>query len=230
MGNLWSVLERISLLLDDDERQSVLGDIQERGVAVGSLLDLLALVSLRQLEAWKSLGTWVLAGSLLLPAYAAVNGARVVAETVSYYPWQEVTRTSRVYLLSIESCSLIATLILCWATGFSLTVLGRYRAVAVLVPVALLLGWLESGAFPQTLVAATALTLIVGIPGAFGLARGWKGTPLSSRSSKWLVLPCIPIAFVVASLSHWTDWVLTIAAFWPVFYAIAPSTPRQARS
>jgi hypothetical protein len=223
---VWKYLERIACLLKDLERQSVLGDIQERGASFHSLLDLTALVALRQLQAWKSSDTWILAALLALPAYAVVNGARVIVDTASHYPWPDVIQ-SRSYFLSVVLRNSIATLVLAWTTGFSLALLARRRTIALLVPVALFLGWLQRGTLPGTLAAAASLTIVVGIPGLLGLMRGWQGVPLSSKSTVWLVILCIPFLAVVPDLSRWLDWCLTIAAFWPAFYAVTPSRLKQ---
>jgi hypothetical protein len=220
MGKLWPYLERLAALLDPDERQSVLGDIEERGANLRALVDLVALVAVRQFQAWKSWRTWLLAICLALPVLAAVGGAQVVADTTSYYPWPGLTEPRLQYFLATVLCRLAAAVGLAWAIGFSLAALAGYRSVGLLLTLTLVSFWQVTG--PVT-------WLLAGTPVLLGLARGRHSASLRPRSAAWLAILCIPFVFAVPNADSWMDRCLGVAAFWPVYFAIAMPTLRGAR-
>ncbi len=213
---VWKYLEGIASLLEDDERQSVLGDIQERGTTLRSLLDLLGLVALRQLQYLRRLDTWVLAAIFFLPTFAAVSGVLVFADVVALHP----TLLSLPYFLGGELSTLISILALSWAGGFALTSLSRHRAVALMGLTCVAVTWLQSDSQTPAWVDLTALFVFMGIPGSLGLARGRKIAPLSPKSRIWIVALRVPILVLVGSRYPLKELGLVVAAFWPAFYAV----------
>jgi len=206
---LWKVVEVIGCLLEGTERETVLGDIQERGVSTWALFDLIGLVALRQMQAWKSWRTWLLAASIGIPGIGVWSGAQVIADTASYYPWPDLTETRRDYFLGLIACRIFAIIGLAWATGFSITSLAKYRAPSILVPLALItmgqpISW--------------TLVLLVGIPSMFGLRRGWRGDPIGPKAVLFIAMLGLP-ALAIPSATTWTARIYTLGAFWPAYYA-----------
>ena len=207
---LLKFVEIIGCLLDRAECETVLGDIQERGVNIRALFDLIGLAALRQLQAWKSWRTWLLTASMGISALAVGSGTQVIANTASYYPWPDLTETRRVYFLGLIACRTVAIIGLAWATGFSIASLARYRAISVVVPLALITMWQP--------ISLTSLTLLVGVPSLLGLRRGWRGDPLAPKAVLILAILCLP-ALAVPSATNWTARIYAVGAFWPAYYA-----------
>ena len=208
---LWKFVEIVGCLLDRAERDTVLGDIQERGVNIRTVFDLIGLVAFRQLQAWKSWRTWLLAASLGIPAVTVASGAQVIAYTMSYYPWPDLAESSRAYFLGLIACRIAAIVGLAWATGFSIASLARYRAISILVLMAFIMMWQQ--------ISFTSLALLGGVPALLGSARGWRGDPLDLKAVLGLAILCLP-AFAVPNATTWIAWTLTAVAFWPSYYAI----------
>ncbi len=134
MLNLWSWIEHISALLEPAERQSVLGDIQERGRTIGALFDLLGLVFLRQLQNWLTWRPWAMIFSLAIPSLYAGFMTNPIASIIHSGYFISVASQRGVFLTR----PLVALLAGClaWAIGFSIGRLGQRRA-ASLVPLAI---------------------------------------------------------------------------------------------
>ena len=127
---VWRILENIAVLLEDDERQSVLGDIQERGANLRALLDLAGLVLLRQLKTWTSWRTWVLAIGLLPAARLAVTSSFPAAQVL--YTGHLLSYPSEFGTFIIQPWIAIGAPVIAWATGFSLGHIGKRRTGSVL--------------------------------------------------------------------------------------------------
>ncbi len=211
MGLLKSA-EIIGRLLDRGEREAVLGDIQERGADFRALVDLIGLTALRQLQAWKSWRTWLLAASMGIPAVAIWAGAKVVADTASYYPWPDLAQTGRAYFLVLIACRIISIVGLAWAAGFSIASLAKYRAIGVVVPLGLFTMWQPLG--------LVSLMLLIGVPSLLGLGRGWRGNSLAPTGVLVVGLLCLPV-LAIPSATTWAARIFTFAAFWPAYYAAA---------
>src|SRR5438128_936164 len=111
---VWKSLEVISKLLAPDERQQVLGDIQERGPNLRALLDLIGLVARRQLQSYRSWKMWLAIATLILPALAITLSLRAIADTASYYPWPDLGDISRPEFIWMIADSALAVIALTW--------------------------------------------------------------------------------------------------------------------
>jgi hypothetical protein len=219
------MIESLSNLLEPTERESVLGDMQERGPDTRALFDVIGMVTLRQLQAFTSWRTLLLATLLILPTVAIANSAIAIADTLSYYPWLDLSPSSRPDFALMIFNSAIATLALSWTTGFGIGLSGRYRLLASLVPIVAIPIWLWNTPLlrrPTTSAAMLLLSyaLIAAIPCALGLLRGWRGTPLGTKPAITMALLCLPFAFLLPNSPFWTKRLISIAAFWPAYYAV----------
>ncbi len=198
--NVGPWFHRLAAFLEDDERQSVLGDIAERGADVRALLDLLGLVILRQLQAWLSWQPWVMAASLALPAIFTAFFTHPVASIVyshrlfSYEPgywamggWVAFSDSST---FLIQPWKLLGAVSIAWAIGFTLGRLGGHRSPTVL-PLLLGLSWWQAyksarvpiSPMPLDGVSLTvaAMALLITIPLIHGFHRGLQRHPLSIK-------------------------------------------------
>jgi hypothetical protein len=139
MPSLWPCLERIAALLDLEERQSVLGDIQERGATLRALFELIGLVALRQLQAWRSWRPWALAAALYYPARSAGLHTHPVASVLysgHLFSYETVFGTH-----IINPWDLMRAPIFAWATGFALGRLGGRGSASLLLLLPAVLAW-----------------------------------------------------------------------------------------
>ena len=123
-------LEIVATLLDPAERQSVLGDIEERGPNTRALFDLIGLVLLRQLQAWTSWRPWAITASLAIPALLAGSAAHPIAYVFRTGHLVAYERAAGTFLM--QPWVTLGAPAAAWAIGFALGRLGKHRAASVL--------------------------------------------------------------------------------------------------
>jgi hypothetical protein len=257
MRNLWPTLERISALLDPDERQSVLGDIQERGADLRALLGLLGLVLLRQLQAWRSWQLWALAAALYFPARSAGFHTHPIANMLYSGHLLYYQRGFGNFL--IHPWDVAGAVVFAWATGFSLGRLGSRGAASILLllpvafawdirslarftffandpkteyfnflgPSAARLAWLEKSAYAVALCLMFALVVI---PCIQGFRRGLREQPLARAWIFTLAALCLPTVvelFRPVEGASPWRWPMTAMRLWPLVYLLATSRTRD---
>jgi hypothetical protein len=137
--NLSHRFHRIAALLDEDERQSVLGDIEERGANLRALFDLIGLVVLRQLQAWKSWRPWALAASLYFPALSAAFYTHPIANIL--YSGHLLSYQRGFGTTLINPWELLAAPVFAWAIGLALGRLGHRRVASILLLLPAVFAW-----------------------------------------------------------------------------------------
>jgi len=215
---VWRSIEHIAALLEDDERQSVLGDIQERGANLGALLDLIGLVALRQLQSWASWRPWTMAVALLVPATFALMATFPLAQVI--YTGHLLSYPSTAGTFLIRPWTAIGAPILAWTTGFTLSHLGKRRTAGVLPLLVIFIAWaalrlqqvlrilpapqktwLESlsndGSFnilPQDrlMLAVLLMVLLAVVPCVFGFRRGLQNHRLPLGTAMILTALLLP--------------------------------------
>jgi hypothetical protein len=131
MPSLWTFINTIAFFLDPDERQQVLGDIQERGPDIRAFFDLLGLILLRQLQAWMSWRPWALTFSLAIPMIFAAYASHPVA--LIAHSGHLLSFKSGWGTFVIEPRMALGAPAFAWATGFVLGRLGKRRAASVVL-------------------------------------------------------------------------------------------------
>ncbi|MEO5924940.1 MAG: hypothetical protein ABIR70_14060 [Bryobacteraceae bacterium] len=218
---LWTSIERTASLLEPAERQSVLGDIQERGPDVRALLDLIGLVLLRQLQSFKSWRTWLVTASMLLPVFWIATVPTGVGGFARAYPALSAPQLTR--YLAVIVWAAIGTPILSWSTGFAIGALGKQRT-----PVVLLLLAIYSVKFAYPRMHDTEWLLILTIaPAIFGSIQGYRGRSLRPLSLAILmILSALSIAFVFeeanANVGLGVSLSLGVGGLWPLVFALRP--------
>ncbi len=247
---VWRSIENIAALLEDDERQSVLGDIQERGATLRSAIDVTGLVLLRQLQAWKSWRPWALAAALYIPARIAAAQTQPIAQMLSsgvlFKPWE-----------------LLAAPVLAWAVGFSLGRLGHRRTASLLLLLPLVFTWdiyriagytferpdMTVTAFPTfagtarlailefgaSSIAMLLMLAVVLIPCARGFSRGLSGRPVPRTLALAFAVACLPTiwgmgwsAYQLWSVHQLWRELIVVPVLWPIVYTL--TTSRRTRT
>ncbi len=140
-GACWRLVDRVSLLLEPDERDAVRGDLAESGESgPQALLELLGLVARRQAALWKEWRPWsALVGLAPLGLLLTRKSAQVV-HLSAVYLWMYVDNgraadfaTAGYWRLMAQVCAplLLSSLVLVvwsWAGGMAIGVLARRTA------------------------------------------------------------------------------------------------------
>jgi hypothetical protein len=232
-SNLWRWIERVSWWLEDaDERQTVLGDIQERGIRLSALRQLVGLVLLRQLQAWKSWRPWVLTPLLAIPLIGIVVAPIIVVVG-------GVGTTIELALIAGLIDSVYA-----FAFAFTLGSLGGKKVlsmVPILMVVATYTFISAMRAFPFRIADVAAQNLVelstpflVGLPICLGLWRGLLDVRLTRTKAAAMAIAFVGVyAIFFAEMIRLggvvvPHLVLLLAAFWPVLYmVVSPWTARR---
>jgi len=127
----WSLVHKMSALLEDAEREVVVGDLIESGEPAGeALFQTFGLVARRQLELWQHWRPWLALLALALPLAIALGTlARRLADHSAIYAWLYANNWTNLYVTNaaartdllreggwtLASCSLLAGA--AWAAG-----------------------------------------------------------------------------------------------------------------
>lgn len=86
---MWRVIEWLTGSLAEEEREAVLGDLQEsQSAGFPALMGVTGLVLRRQMQAWKSWRPYLALFGIALPmAFLLADFARIVARTSELYGW-----------------------------------------------------------------------------------------------------------------------------------------------
>jgi hypothetical protein len=154
MSGSWRLADRLSRLLQPDERDAVHGDLAESGESGReALFELLGLVARREAGLWRDWRPWAALLGLALLAFWLTRESARLAHWSAIYLWMYVdnwrmadARSSGYWRLLMQSgapillsCSML--MVWSWAAGIAVGVLARRTAVvhAVLFCVALAL-------------------------------------------------------------------------------------------
>ena len=234
---VWLLTQRCSDLLDPVEREGLLGDLEERGLAghTRGLWDAIALAGARQLWLWRGWRPWAALVALYLPTAALVGIADSIAGVLSRLPLDNhpVFTPMQLGLMLISVC--LATALGAWSTGIALVSIAR-RATASVLPVLSLAastgsGCLWSRGMGQKVGCLLAVAILVAIPGALGLYAHRKA--LSVRSAVIVaMLFAADVGFILSVEKH-SDYGGSVATFltyavllWPALAPLATANKR----
>lgn len=227
MGLLWTCLNTTAALLEPDERQSVLGDIQERGASARDVLDLLGLILLRQLQSFRSWKTWALGVALYVPVTFAISMA-VFLPRASLTPFLRNPSMFAAYFLGAT--------ILAWTCGYAVGSLGKRRAAILLLVIPSAVFVLGGATLPRRmpiLIAATFLVATIGAISWFGFVHGIHNRPLGRLSRVTIAVLGTAVALQVFPNTIypplWIQWTLGSIMLWPVIYTFVAPVVRRTR-
>ena len=231
-GIVWPLILLASKLLERDERDVVLGDLQETNErAWRGFLDVFGLVLRRQAGLWKDPRPWLAGFVVTFPcSYLLMHVS--ISVTCTY---QRLVN-HRVYN--------------CWHTGHE-------GFPLLLCHIFLLITWAWSGGYivgsisRRTLWVSAALSMYPAIfclctpgpefpsrfcfflfllPGIFGVRRGLQNSRLSLRTVVLLALTMTVL--MISAWNHQALWILNWALILPVFYLVIDAwrSSRQRRS
>jgi hypothetical protein len=217
------LIGRLSLMLEEDEREAVLGDLAEsETTAARAVTELLGLIAKRQAAAWADWRPWVALVFLVIPVGYLISQRSLALGAWTYSNVLTFWRTGERYHsgltggeeILVAACQFVALALWTWTSGFVLGSLARKTAWVQ----GLLFGtaWLcffflwpiVNGRIPPN-AEVTALVLhalpflaipvLAFTPSLFGARRGARIRVLGLRQA-------IPLALGVAAVTALAIW------------------------
>jgi len=218
----WPLLEVAARLLERDEREAVLGDLQETGEgAWRGLLDVLGLVVRRQLLPWKNWQPWLAAFGLALPCSLLLMGISVSVSSI----YQRLADNSILvesphaihegfFQLFSRGLLLIAS---SWAGGFVMGSISRRTLWVSIV----------SSCFPclfclvrfrEPSLSRLCLFLFL-LPAIWGVRQALRLTRINLAFA--ILLAIAITTLVILPSSSRSSWTLSWSLIWPSWYIVA---------
>jgi hypothetical protein len=215
----WSLTEVAAHLLRDEEREVVLGDLSEAHESTWpGLLDVLGLVTRRQLLFWKSWRPWLSGFGLVLPSSFQLMGASVGVSMA----YQSLTGPRSLNQLSLFVFQVLLLTAWSWSGGFVVGKLSRqtlWASVLLCFPPCLFC--LARFRIPALSRASLLLFLLPAVVGAF---QGMRGIQIRLKAA--LALAVSVTALMVFQWSSSRLWFVNWSLIWPIWYIV--STARHA--
>jgi hypothetical protein len=215
----WSLTEVAAHLLHHEEREAVLGDLSEAHESTWhGLLDVLGLVTRRQLLLWKNWRPWLSGFGLALPSSFLLMGASVGVSTA----YQSLSGPGDLnqHLFFVGQVLLLA--VWSWSGGFVVGKVSRLTLWAsVLLCFAPCLFCMVRFRIPSLSRASLLLFLL---PAVVGALQGVRRIQVSLKAG--FALAVSVTALMVFMCSSGRLWFVNWSLIWPVWYIV--STARQA--
>jgi hypothetical protein len=230
-GTGWWCIEAASSLLEQREREAVLGDVAEAGASVWrGLLDVLGLAIRRQTLHWKSWRPWLAGfglawpGSLFLMglSLALSHGIQRIADVISTRGSVHLAARSMPQLV-IQALLLI---VWSWTGGFVVGSVSRRTLWASILLCCLPCTYCMAE-FPTGLLSSLCLLIFL-LPASWGVRQGLRGMRVP-----YSLAFVLAVSITVLTLSAWNgggSWLYLLALIWPGWYLVAVAKREQASS
>jgi hypothetical protein len=214
---VWPLLELTSRLLDHEEREVVLGDLQETNENPWrGLLDISGLVFRRQAGLWRDPRPWLAGFALALPSsyllmIASVSVTCTYQRLVNHklYPGGPTGHEGFPLLL----CHIFLLIAWSWSGGYMVGTASR-RTLWASAALSALPFW-----FFLCMPFYKPCFLLFLPPAILGVRRGWQRARISFRAASVLAL-----TMTVLMISAWSNealWVVNWALLCPAWYLVA---------
>jgi hypothetical protein len=228
MGVDWTLAEAAAQLLERDERDAVMGDLEEAGESAWSgLLGVLGLLVRRQMMLWKNWRPWIAAFGLAAPASFLLMGfsLSVSLSLVQFASPKASTNALTASTGLMLMCHVFLLIAWSWTGGFVVGSLSR-RTLWVSIASAFLPCLFCLSRFRVPDMPRLSLLLFV-VPAIWGVHRGLKTARIEMPAAIVLAL-----AVTLMMIPAWgggrsmLNWLLV----WPAWYmlAIALKTGQEA--
>jgi hypothetical protein len=214
-------VEIIAQLLEHDEREAVLGDLEEAGVhGRTALRDVLGLVVRRKLEAWKSWRPWVTSlglgvpGSFLLMAFSlsvSQSYQRLLGPRVEHFTGLTVGPG-----ITLLLCNILLLIGWSWTGGFVMGSVSRrtvrVSAISAFVPCLFCLS-----RFHVESISRFSLLLFL-FPAIWGVRHGLRLAQIKFRPALFMA-----IGVTLLTIPTWSSsgsWLPNWALSWPAWFLV----------
>jgi len=220
----WVLVEIAARLLPPEEREAVLGDLQEADENLfRALLDVFGLILRRLGVLWCDWRPWLAGFGVAMPSCYLLMGVsgsvtctflRLMDPEVAQWYWP--TGQEGVPLLL---CHILLLLAWSWTSGF---VVGSMSRRTVWVSLALCLLPLSGAQFPIEPLPRLCLFLFL-FPAAVGILHGLRGLRLERMT--WGAVAVVMTAFMYVAWINQALWINNWALIWPAWYMVASTRP-----
>jgi hypothetical protein len=215
---MWPLVELSSRLLGHEEREVVLGDLQETNESAGrAMLEVFGLVVRRQTALWRDPRPWLAGSVVALPcSYLLMMASFSVTCTYQrlvnhkVYPWHSPTGHEGFPLLL---CHILLLIAWSWSAGYLVGSVSR-RTLWVSTVLSALPFWSI-----LCMSVSSPCFLLFLPPAILGVRRGRQGPRISFRAASILAL-----TMTVLMISAWSNqalWGLNWALLCPAWYLAA---------
>lgn len=217
-GIVWPLVELTSRLLDQDEREAVLGDLLETNEkAWRGFLDVFGLVLRRQAGLWKDPRPWLAGFVVTLPSsyllmHVSISVTCTYQRLVNHKVYAGFWHTGHEGF-PLLLCHIFLLIAWSWSAG---RIAGSVSRRTVWVSAALSV--VPSIDFHGMPLSRLCLFLFL-LPAIFGVRRGWQNAPISLRSACLLALTMTFL--MISAWSNQALWILNWALLWPAWYLVA---------
>jgi hypothetical protein len=217
----WSLTEVAAHLLHHEEREVVLGDLSEvQESPWRGFLDVLGLVTRRQLLLWKNWRPWLTGFGLALPSSFLLMGASVGVSQA----YQGFAGTGTLNRQALFVCQILLLTAWSWSAGFVVGKVSRQTLWAsVLLCFLPCLFCFARFRIPSLPRASLLLFLLPAVVGAFQGVRAIQIPRIAAFA--------LAVAVTALMVFLWSSnglWLANWSLIWPVWYIV--STAREQRS
>jgi hypothetical protein len=214
MSLSWSLTEVAAHLLRQEEREVVLGDLSEAQESPWrGLLNVLGLVTRRQLLLWKSWRPWLSGFGLALPCSFLLMGASIgVSQAYQHLGLPGTFNQQPLFL-----CEVLLLALWSWSGGFVVGRLSRSTLwISVLLCFSPCLFCLARFRIPSLSRASLFLFLL---PAAVGVFQSMRGVQIRLKAAFALAVSITALMVYMGSRNRlgFLNWSL----LWPVWYIVA---------
>jgi len=227
----WPLVELAAKLLDRNEREAVLGDLQETNeVAWRSFLEVFGLVLRRQAALWKSPRPWLAGFVVALPCsylltYVSVSVSCTWLRLVDHktYGWHWPTGHEGFPLLLCHIFLLIAW---SWTGGYLVASLSR-QTLWVSAALSVLHSISAMGMWPSDALPRLCLFLFF-LPAILGVHHGLRNVRISLPAASLLAFTMTVL--MISAWSYEALWALNWALILPALYLVTAAWQSQTRT
>lgn len=216
----WTLTQLAARLLEQDERDAVLGDLMETGERrCRALFDVLGLVSRRQISDWKGWHPWAAVFGLALPGSLLLMGFSVSICSVSEHlvsgalfgPSHPVPET--LFQLACRSLLLLGG---SWASGFVMGSMSR-RTLCISIAACCLPCLFCLLRFREPSLSRFSLFLFIP-PVIWGIQQALRLTRIKMSQAIFLAVAITFLTFF--PLNNRGTWALNWSLVWPAWYVV----------
>jgi len=222
MSNLVQTsVEVISRLLEHDEREAVLGDLEETGIhGTAALRDVLGLVLRRKLEAWKSWRPWLTSLGLAVPGSFLLMGFSLsVSQAYQNLLAPKVEHATGLAVgpgFTLLLCNILLLVGWSWTGGFVMGSVSR-RTVRVSAISSFLPCLFCLSRFHVESISRFSLLLFL-FPAIWGVRHGLRLAQINFKPALFMAL-----AVTLLTIPTWASsgsWLPNWALSWPAWFLV----------
>jgi len=221
----WSLVEVAAQMLDQTEREAVLGDLEETNErAWGALTGIFGLVLRRQLSLWKNWRPWLASFGLALPGSLLLMGFSLsISQTYQKLINSTVFKDTGITLgpgVSLLLCNLLLLIAWSWTGGFVMGSVSR-RTVRVSIALSFMPCVFCLTRFRVESLSRFCLLLFL-LPAVWGVRRGLRIAKIRLRSA--LILAAVITLLTIPTWGSKGSWIPNWALSWPAWYLVATAS------